>query len=49
LITTASDHFRIQATTEYNDVRTVLTAIVQRETDAASGGTGFRILMWQPS
>jgi general secretion pathway protein K len=49
LMTTASDHFRIQATAEYNGVRSRLTAVVQRHTDAASGGTEFRILMWQPS
>ena len=49
LITTVSDHFRIQATAEHNGVRARLTAVVQRQTDTASGGTGFRILMWQPS
>ena len=49
LITTASDHFRIQAVAEYGGVHAALTTVVQRQNDPASGKTGCRILMWQPS
>jgi general secretion pathway protein K len=48
LITTASDHFRIQAVAEYNGTRAALTAVVQRQA-AAEGGSECRILLWQPS
>ena len=49
LITTASDHFRIQAVAEYSGARAALTTVVLRQSDTTSGKTVCRILMWQPS
>ncbi len=48
LITTASDHFRIQATAEYAGVRANLNVVIERRTKSTSAKTDCRILSWQP-
>jgi general secretion pathway protein K len=49
LITTASDHFRVQAEAAFAGVRVATSAVIERRADPLKAQTGCRIVMWERS